>query len=158
MKSAVVVVGMVLALIWGSWLAAREITPGAAAGQQQAQAVSAGGTILKSISPVEALRMQQTRDDLVFLDVRTPKERSYGAIPGTRLVSIYDLMKGVLPLPKEKPILLVCAVGGRSYVAAQVMSRQGFREVYNLSGGIKAWVQSGLPVAQDPAGSGQPGR
>lgn len=156
MKSTVVVVGIAMVLVWGSWLAAREITPGAAAGQQQmAQAVSPAGGILKSISPVEALRMQQTRDDLVFLDVRTPKERSYGAIPGTRLVSIYDLMKGGLPLPKEKPILLVCAVGGRSYVAAQVMSRQGFREVYNLSGGIKAWVQSGLPVEQDPAVSGR---
>jgi rhodanese-related sulfurtransferase len=64
-------------------------------------------------------------------------------------------MKGTVPLPKDKPILLVCAVGGRSYVAAQVMSRQGFQEVYNLSGGISAWVKAGLPLMQDQASSGQ---
>ena len=102
--------------------------------------------------------MQQSRSDLIFLDVRTPQERSYGAIPGTRLVSIYDLMKGAIPLPKDKPILLVCAVGGRSYVAAQVMSKQEFQEVYNLSGGISEWVKAGLPLMQDPALSGQPGK
>jgi rhodanese-related sulfurtransferase len=155
MKRAMVVVCMAMVLIWGSLLSAREVRQGNAAENQQAeQSAPAGEKVLKSISPAEALRMQQTRNDLVFLDVRTPKERSYGAIPGTRLVSIYDLMQGTIPLPKDKPMLLVCAVGGRSYVAAQVMSRQGFREVYNLSGGIKAWVQAGLPVVQDPVISG----
>lgn len=159
MKPAVIVISIVMVLVWGGVLAAQEVGPGAAAGKQQAaQAAPAGENILKSISPVEALQMQQSRSDLIFLDVRTPQERSYGAIPGTKLVSIYDLMKGTIPLPKDKPILLVCAVGGRSYVAAQVMSRQGFQEVYNLSGGISAWVKAGLPLMQDPALSGQPGK
>lgn len=151
MKRAFAVVCMAMVLIWGTWLSAQEGEQGAAAEQQQAaQSDPAGAKILKSISPAEALRMQQTRNDLVFLDVRTPKERSYGAIPGSRLVSIYDLMKGTVSLPKDKPVLLVCAVGGRSYVAAQFMSRQGFQEVYNLSGGISAWTKAGLPLVQDP--------
>lgn len=159
MKPVVIVLCLAIILVWGGLLSAREVGPGVAAGQQQAaQAASAGEKILKSISPVEALQMQQSRSDLVFLDVRTPQERSYGAIPGTRLVSIYDLMKGAIPLPKDKPILLVCAVGGRSYVAAQVMSRQGFQEVYNLSGGISEWAKAGLPLMQDPALSGQAGK
>lgn len=151
MKRAFAVVCMAMVLIWGTWLSAQEGKQGAAAEQQQAaQSAPAGEKVLKSITPAEALRMQQTRNDLVFLDVRTPKERSYGAIPGTRLVSIYDLMKGTISLPKDKPVLLVCAVGGRSYVAAQFMSRQGFQEVYNLSGGISAWTKAGLPLMQDP--------
>lgn len=158
MKAAVVVC-MIMVMAWGGLLSAQEVKPGAAAvNQQAAQSAPAGEKILKSISPVEALQMQQSRSDLIFLDVRTPQERSYGAIPGTRLVSIYDLMKGAIPLPKDKPILLVCAVGGRSYVAAQVMSKQGFQEVYNLSGGISAWVKAGLPLMQDPAVTGQPGK
>ena len=158
MKPAVIVLCRVMVLVWGGLLSAQEVGPGAAAGKEQtAPAAPAGEKILKSISPVEALQMQQSRSDLIFLDVRTPQERSYGAIPGTRLVSIYELMKGAIPLPKDKPILLVCAVGGRSYVAAQVMSKQGFQEVYNLSGGISAWVKAGLPLVQDPALSGQPG-
>lgn len=151
MKRAFAVVCMAMVLIWGTWLSAQEGKQGAAAEQQQAaQSAPAGAKVLKSIAPAEALRMQQTRNDLVFLDVRTPKERSYGAIPGSRLVSIYDLMKGTISLPKDKPVLLVCAVGGRSYVAAQFMSRQGFQEVYNLSGGISAWTKAGLPLVQDP--------
>lgn len=156
MKRVFAVVCMAMVLIWGTSMSAQEAKQGAAPEQRQAEqsAPPAGEKILKSISPAEALRMQQTRNDLVFLDVRTPKERSYGAIPGTRLVSIYDLMKGTISLPKDKPILLVCAVGGRSYVAAQFMSRQGFQEVYNLSGGISAWTKAGLPLVQDPALTG----
>jgi rhodanese-related sulfurtransferase len=142
-------------LVCGGLLFVEEIGAVTGSVQEQGQAPVAGEKILKSISPVEALQLQQSRGDLVFLDVRTPQERSYGAIPGTRLVSIYDLMQGAVPLPKDKPILLVCAVGGRSFVAAQVMSRQqGFQEVYNLSGGISAWVKAGLPLAQDQALSG----
>jgi rhodanese-related sulfurtransferase len=107
--------------------------------------------ILRSVGPEEALRMMQARDDVIFLDVRTPQERSHGAIPGSKLVSIYALLKGEVPLPKDKPILLVCAVGGRSYVAAQVLSKNGYREVYNLSGGVQGWYRAGLPLMYDKA-------
>lgn len=105
--------------------------------------------IFRSISPQEAMRMLQNRDDIIFLDVRTPKERSRGFIPGSQLVSFNNLATGKLPLPKEKPILLVCAVGGRSYVAGQILSKKGYKEVYNLSGGVKKWYQSGLPLSFD---------
>jgi len=111
----------------------------------------AQGKIFRSIGPEEALRMMQARDDIIFLDVRTPSERSHGAIPGSKLVSIYALLKGEIPLPKDKPILLVCAVGGRSYVAAQALSKYGYREVYNLSGGVKGWYKAGLPLTYDKA-------
>lgn len=104
--------------------------------------------IFRSIGPADAMRMLQVRDDVIFLDVRTAKERSYGAIPGSKLVPIYDLVKGKIELPKDKPILLVCAVGGRSYMAGQVLSKQGYQEVYNLSGGVKGWYKAGLPITQ----------
>ena len=60
-----------------------------------------------------------------------------------------DLATGKIPLPKEKPILLVCAVGGRSYFAGQILTKKGYKEVYNLSGGVKKWYQSGLPLTYD---------
>jgi rhodanese-related sulfurtransferase len=103
----------------------------------------------QSIGPQDALRMLQARDDVVFLDVRTPEERSRGAIPGSRLVSIVDLVNGRIPLPRDKAILLVCAVGGRSYVAGQILSKKGYKEVYNLSGGVKGWYKAGLPLTYD---------
>lgn len=105
--------------------------------------------IFRSIGPQDALRMLQQRDDIIFLDVRTPKERSRGYIPGSQLVSFNDIAMGKKPLPMDKAILLVCAVGGRSYVAGQILSRKGHKEVYNLSGGVKKWYQSGLPLTHD---------
>jgi len=105
--------------------------------------------IFRSISPVDAMRMLQQRDDIVFLDVRTPEERSRGYIPGSQLVSFNDVAMGKLPIPKDKAVLLVCAVGGRSYFAGQMLSTKGYKEVYNLSGGVKKWYQSGLPLTHD---------
>ena len=105
--------------------------------------------IFRSISPEEAMRMLQQRDDVVFLDVRTPKERSRGYITGSQLVAFNDIAMGKVPLPMDKPILLVCAVGGRSYFAGQVLSKKGYKEVYNLSGGVRKWYQSGLPLTYD---------
>ena len=105
--------------------------------------------IFRSISPVEAMRMLQQSDEIIFLDVRTPKERSRGYIPGSQLVAFNDIALGKVPLPMDKPILLVCAVGGRSYFAGQVLSKKGYKEVYNLSGGVRKWYQSGLPLTYD---------
>ena len=117
--------------------------PGAFAQEKAAE------KIFRSIQPQEALRLLQGRDDIIFLDVRTPKERSRGYIPGSQLVSFNDLVSGKMPLPGDKGILLVCAVGGRSYVAGQVLSRKGYKEVYNLSGGLKNWYKQGLPITFD---------
>ena len=132
---------MTMVLAWGtSWpprRASRELPAGAAAGRADGHGACRGEDSEVRHARLRRCVCSRPASDLIFLDVRTPQERSYGAIPGTRLVSIYDLMQGAIPLPKDKPILLVCAVGGRSYVAAQVMSRQGFQEVYNLSGGIR---------------------
>ena len=100
--------------------------------------------------------MLQERNDIVFLDVRTPQERAHGAIAGSALVGFWDLVKGRVPLPDDKAILLVCAVGGRSFAAGQVLSRRGYREVYNLSGGIESWSQAGLPISRDNAAADRP--
>jgi rhodanese-related sulfurtransferase len=102
--------------------------------------------LFKSISPLEANALLQKRNDVLFLDVRTPQERAQGAIAGSELVSIWDLIQGRISLPKDKAILLVCAVGGRSYAAGKILSQRGYQEVYNLSGGINAWYKQGLPI------------
>lgn len=102
-----------------------------------------------SISPAEARKMMANRQDLVFLDVRTPQElKSEGGIQGSMLVPFWAVMQNKLNIPRDKPILLVCAVGGRSYAAGQMMVRHGYQEVYNLSGGLDAWKKQGLPIVR----------
>ena len=74
-----------------------------------------------------------------LLDVRQPWEYEEDHLPGAMLVPLGDLKEGTQHLDPAKPTLVYCAVGGRSRVAAQLLSGRGFQEVYNLAGGIKGF-------------------
>jgi rhodanese-related sulfurtransferase/rubrerythrin len=101
----------------------------------------------KLFTPTEAMEPDDARHYLeehqegtfTLLDVRQPWEYEEDHIPGAKLVPLGDLKEGTQDLDTEKPTLVYCAVGGRSRVAAQLLSGRGFKEVYNLSGGIKAF-------------------
>jgi sulfur-carrier protein adenylyltransferase/sulfurtransferase len=73
------------------------------------------------------------------VDVRQPKEYRQGHIPGARLLPVADLDEKLDVLAKGKPVLVYCAIGGRSKVAAHMLAGRGFEHVLNLSGGFKAW-------------------
>ncbi len=75
----------------------------------------------------------------VLLDVRTAPEFRNGSIPGARCVPVDDLRSRLAELPREKELLVFCEVGLRGYVAARLLSQQGFR-VRNLSGGYKRYL------------------
>ncbi len=100
----------------------------------------------RSISGLEAQSLIDQKEELLVLDVRTPQERSQVRISDSQLVPIGDVMRGRLAVPKEQPILVVCAVGGRSYVVGKALLAMGHQEVYNLEGGIEAWRRARLPV------------
>ena len=51
-----------------------------------------------------------------------------------------------MTLPTGQPLLLICAVGGRSYAVGRYFSGKGYGEIYNLAGGISAWKAAGLPL------------
>ncbi|MFQ5965416.1 MAG: rhodanese-like domain-containing protein [Candidatus Scalinduaceae bacterium] len=74
-----------------------------------------------------------------ILDVRQPWEYEKEHITGAKLIPLPQLSEKIGEIDPEKPIIVHCAVGGRSRVAAQLLSGQGFKEVYNLKGGIIAW-------------------
>jgi rhodanese-related sulfurtransferase/rubrerythrin len=98
-------------------------------------------TPVKSLSPAEAREFMAARPagEYQLLDVRQPSEYEQGHISGARLIPVKQLPDRVGELDPAKPVLAYCAVGGRSRAAAQYLSGQGFKEVYNMSGGIKAW-------------------
>lgn len=106
--------------------------------------------VFRSISAGEAAEMISSRQDLQIIDVRTPQERKQLRIADTRPVPVGDILRGVFTSHPNQPLLLVCAVGGRSYVAGKVMFARGYREVYNLDGGIESWQRAGLPVETGP--------
>jgi rhodanese-related sulfurtransferase len=86
------------------------------------------------------------RKGLLVIDVRGPEERKEGFIAGSQLVPFWEIAKGQKTLPFDRPLLLVCAVGGRSLAVGQYYSQKGHPEVYNLQGGIDNWKRAGLPL------------
>lgn len=114
----------------------------------QAASGSSQTPIFRSLSPQEAKSLIEARKDLVLVDVRSPQELYEGSISGSQLIPFTDLAQGRTTLPAGKPILLICAVGGRSYAVGQYFSGKGYGEIYNLAGGISAWKSAGLPLQQ----------
>lgn len=106
--------------------------------------------VFRTISAVEAAQMLDARQDVEIIDVRTPQERRQFRIADTRLVPVGDVIRGVFKPDLSQPIILVCAVGGRSYVAGKVMFARGYREIYNMEGGIESWRRAGLPLETGP--------
>jgi sulfur-carrier protein adenylyltransferase/sulfurtransferase len=98
-------------------------------------------TPAKSIDAVEAKQyMNRTPGDaFTLLDVRQPAEYEAEHLPGAKLIPLPELGARLAELDADKPTVVYCAIGGRSRVAAQVLAAKGFRDVLNLSGGIKAW-------------------
>jgi rhodanese-related sulfurtransferase len=100
----------------------------------------------RSILPQEAFALRDREKELLVVDVRTPEELELLRIPGSIAIPMAELMQGQAQLPKDKPVLLVCAVGGRSYAAGLYLVKEKFLRVYNLRGGISAWQKAGLPL------------
>jgi rhodanese-related sulfurtransferase/rubrerythrin len=98
-------------------------------------------TPTKSMDAAEARAYMQNHPEGTYtlLDVRQPREFEQSRIPGSKLIPLPDLPGRISELNTDKPILTYCAIGGRSRAAAQYLSGQGFKEVYNLKGGIAGW-------------------
>ena len=111
--------------------------------------------LFRTVSAAEAAELIRTRDNLEVIVVRTPQERRQLRIADTRLVPVGDVIRGVFEADPDKPLMLICAVGGRSYVAGKVMFARGYREIYNLEGGIESWRRAGLPLETGPENTAQ---
>lgn len=87
--------------------------------------------------------------DVVKIDVRTKDEYSLGTIPGFINIPVDELREHLDELPKDKPIVVTCAVGLRGYLAYRILVQNGFKNVRNLSGGYKTWSTATAPVCND---------
>jgi rhodanese-related sulfurtransferase len=77
----------------------------------------------------------------LLLDVREPWEQQICRIEGSDLVPMRVLPARLDELDPQRPIVCVCHHGGRSAHAAMFLGRQGFGDVYNLTGGVDAWAR-----------------
>jgi rhodanese-related sulfurtransferase len=103
------------------------------------------GTIAENVNVEEFAKHAETAQ---VVDVRTPGEWSEGIMEGAIMFDFYedDFQKNLESLDKEKPVAVYCKVGGRSGQAMSKLNEMGFKEVYNLDGGMDAWKSAGKPT------------
>ncbi len=93
-----------------------------------------------SLDPTQFKKLE---DQLLIIDVRGWLEYMIGHIPGAHRFSRAHILRNI---PKDQAIALTCLSGHRSAIAAQWLVSQGYRQVYNLNGGILAWQQMGYTI------------
>lgn len=88
------------------------------------------------------------RSSVMLLDVRTAEEFSFGSLPGAVNIPLDDLRERMQELPKDKEIIVLCAVGLRGYLAQRILRGHGYTAVRNLIGGYKTFATANAPVGK----------
>jgi rhodanese-related sulfurtransferase/glyoxylase-like metal-dependent hydrolase (beta-lactamase superfamily II) len=127
---------------YGAWAAAG--LPVASRGSEPRMAVE--------VTPMAAEDL--IRDGVTVIDVREQEEWSAGHLPGARLIPMSQVEGRVDEVSRDQAVVVVCRSGGRSNAIALLLNSRGVNAV-NLSGGMHAWEQAGLPVVTE---TGAPGR
>lgn len=84
----------------------------------------------------------------ILLDVREEYEFRVLRVPGAVLLPMSAITERYETLPRDRPLLVMCAAGRRSLAVSEFLSRNGYPEVTNVTGGIDAWQRAGLPVSE----------
>jgi rhodanese-related sulfurtransferase len=95
---------------------------------------------------VAELQALFAQSGVCVVDVRTDAEIARGYISGAVKLPLHLLPIRLNELDRSLPTVFYCQMGGRSAQAAGFAAAQGFTKVYNLQGGITAWVKSGGPT------------
>ena len=82
-----------------------------------------------------------------ILDVRRPDEYAAGHVPGARLIPLDQLSTRADEVPKDRPVLVICATGNRSATAVEALLAAGW-DATNVAGGTKGWIAAGHPVVE----------
>ena len=100
----------------------------------------------QDISSREAKKLLEKNKSIFLLDVRTPQENSQARLPGAVLIPINEFERRIREVPRNKTILVYCAVGSRSKPAAELLSKNGYKDVYNMTDGIVGWYRNGFQI------------
>jgi len=98
------------------------------------------------LSALFAAERLSSPDPPLAVDVRAPRERAQKCIAGSVAMPLNHLVQDLDKLPKDRPLLVYCAGGYRSSIAASLLQRSGFASVGEIAGGIAAWESAKLPV------------
>lgn len=89
------------------------------------------------------------KDAVLLIDVREPHEHARAHIPAAKPMPLSTLASAELPDAGGKKVVICCASGARSLMAADRLFAHHYGEVYNLHGGMSGWRMAGYPLEQD---------
>ncbi len=101
---------------------------------------------LANVTSRQAQAVMSKNKRVFVLDVRTPDEFRQAHLKGSVLIPLGELNRRVQEIPRDRPVMVYCAVGARSATAASFLASKGYRDVYNMTDGIVGWYQNGLPL------------
>jgi rhodanese-related sulfurtransferase len=100
-------------------------------------------------------RLREDPDRPLLVDVREANEFASVRAPDAVLLPTSSFTSRVDELPTDRPLMLVCHLGGRSAAVAGFLMRAGRTDVVNVAGGMDAWEAAGLPVRHGPPEPGE---
>ena len=105
---------------------------------------------------VDQVSVEQAKDatnngDVKFVDVRRPAEHASGHARNAMNLPLHSLAKEAGKLAPQKPTYVLCQGGYRSSLGTSILENAGFREIYNVTGGTKAWMDAGLETEASDA-------
>lgn len=104
-------------------------------------------TRVREITAAEAARLRRERPGTVLVDCREPNEAALGMAAGAVLIPRGLLEQNIERVAsRDTPVILYCAAGNRSALAADTLREMGYRDVTTMAGGFRAWVEAGGDV------------
>lgn len=86
----------------------------------------------------------------ILVDVREPNEVAEVRAEGALHLPFSTIGRALERIPRDRPVLVICAAGSRSAAVAGHLIANGWSDVANVAGGIQAWERAGLPVRRGP--------
>jgi rhodanese-related sulfurtransferase len=113
---------------------------------------------IPAVDPIYAdIRRRDPERPALILDVREADEFAAVRVEGAALVPMSQLTLRLEEIPRDRPILVLCAAGQRSASVTAHLLGHGWTDVGNIAGGITAWERMGLPVRRGPVEPGEGG-
>ena len=100
------------------------------------------------IPNMDVKELRERLDEVMLIDVRQRSEWDAGHIPGAFHFEGGRVAWEELPFPQDKPLAIQCSSGNRSMSVSSVLRRRGYRNVFQVEGGIKQWERNGFEIAK----------
>jgi rhodanese-related sulfurtransferase len=112
-----------------------------------ADLVSEAKSRITEVSTADVRAMQARGESPLLLDVREPNETALGRAKGAMVIPRGTLEGAVeARIPRDRPVVIYCASGNRSALAADTLHQMGYEKVSSLAGGFRAWATEGGEV------------